>query len=106
MGPSLRWGDGCLVDHPAGRDAFHDSAATSRSPDACLAPEMTTPALKPASKCGFGAALRATYAASYCPSAAMPLSRARSYTVRWALSQLPVMSCAHSFSAACCMARP
>lgn len=40
------------------------------------------------------------------PSAARPLSRARSNTVFCAAATLATMSCDHSFSAACCMARP
>ena len=43
---------------------------------------------------------------SHLPSAARPFSLARSYTTAWALAKLPTRSCDHSFSAACCMARP
>jgi len=40
------------------------------------------------------------------PSAAMPLSRARWATIFCAAAKLPLMSLAHSFIAADCMARP
>ena len=43
---------------------------------------------------------------SHRPNAARPLSRARACTISCALATLPVRSCDHSFSAACCMARP
>ena len=46
------------------------------------------------------------YQPFHLPSAAWPFSLARSYTVCCALAMLALVSLAHSFSAACCMARP